>query len=261
MHFENSRFLIFQLTKREILARYRGSALGVVWSVVNPLVMLIVYTFVFSVVFTARWQIDDISENTNFALILFAGLSLHNFFSECTNRAPSLILSNINFVKKVVFPTEILSVVSVLTSLFHLIVSLVLLLVAKLLITGHLALSVVLLPMLVIPFVLGCIGISLFLSSLGVYFRDITHLTGLFTTMMLFMSPIFYPLDAVPESFQVFIRLNPLSQVYEMGRAIMVYGQTGNLIDYLVIWATSLTIFTLGYFWFSKTKTGFADVL
>ncbi|MFK7871470.1 MAG: ABC transporter permease [Roseobacter sp.] len=257
----NSRFLIWQLTKREVIARYRGSALGLVWSILNPLMMLCVYTFVFSVVFSARWDIDTGESQGAFAVILFAGLALHNFFAECINRAPTLVLSNVSYVKKIVFPLQVLPVASSLAALFHLCVSIALLLVARLVLTGTLGWTVLAFPVLLVPFFAACVGLGLFLASLGVFVRDIAQVTGIFTTIALFVSPVFYPITAVPEDFRIFIWLNPLSYVYEVGRGILVFDVLPEPLPLLVFWVLSFATFLFGSFWFERTKKGFADVM
>ncbi|WP_308874173.1 ABC transporter permease [Thiothrix subterranea] len=188
-----NRQLIWQMSKRDVLGRYRGSMIGMAWSFFNPLFMLAVYTFVFSVVFESRWGVDTGESRGSFAVILFAGLVVHGLLAECVNRAPGLILSNANYVKKVVFPLEILPWVTLVSALFHTGISLLVLLIAELLLMQHVPWTVLLLPLVWLPFVMGIMGISWFLAALGVYVRDVAQITGLLTTVLLFMSPVFYP--------------------------------------------------------------------
>ncbi|WGZ93714.1 MAG: ABC transporter permease [Candidatus Thiothrix putei] len=257
----SNRQLIWQMSKREVLGRYRGSMIGLAWSFFNPIFMLVVYTFVFSVVFKARWGVDTNANQGSFAVILFAGLVVHGLLAECLNRAPSLILSNVNYVKKVVFPLEILPWVTLISALFHTGISVLILLVAELALMNHVPWTVLLLPLVWLPFVVGIMGVSWFLASLGVYLRDVVQITGLLTTVLLFMSPVFYPLSALPEKFQEWLLLNPLTFIIEQTRQVVIWG---NLPDWsgLLIYAlfASMTAW-LGFAWFQKTRRGFADVL
>ncbi|MGB8293539.1 ABC transporter permease [Rhizobium ruizarguesonis] len=259
-HWRN-RYLVWQLTKREIAGRYRGSTLGLTWSIVNPLLMLVVYTFVFSVVFKARWDVGTEDSKSGFAIILFAGLILNNFFAECVNRAPTLIVANVNFVKKIVFPVELLPVVSTLSALFHLLISIIILLLAEIVLTGSLPWTALGLPLLIVPFFIACVGIGWLLASVGVYIRDIAYITGLLTTIALFVSPVFYPISAVPPSFRLWIELNPLTFVFETGRGMLVQGLLPGVIPLLVFWLGCTMVGLFGFYWFERTKRGFADVL
>lgn len=256
----HNRGLIRASAKREVLGRYRGSALGLLWSFLNPLFMLTVYTFVFSEVFNARWSVASESK-TEFALVLFAGLMVFNLFAECINRAPGLILSNPNYVKKVVFPLEILPFVGLLSAIYHMLISLGVLLVAYVVILGLPHATVLLLPLVILPFVLFIMGVSWVLASLGVYLRDISQFIGLVTTSLMFLSPIFYPANAVPESYRYLLYLNPLTWVIEMTRDLLLWGRTPDLGLILMYWLSAGVIASLGFAWFQKTRRGFADVL
>lgn len=255
-----NRNLIKSLVKREVIGRYRGSVLGILWSFFNPVLMLAVYTFVFSVVFKARWNAGSESR-TEFALVLFAGLMVFNLFSECVTRAPSLILSNTNFVKKVVFPLEILPWVSLGSALFHSLISLVVWLLFYVVFFGAPPITGLLLPAMVIPLIAFTMGVSWFLASLGVYLRDISQVIGILTTVLMFLSPIFYPISSLPENFQELFQLNPLTPTIEMVRDVLIWGNWPNWR----IWGASLVVALLvafmGFAWFQKTRKGFADVL
>jgi lipopolysaccharide transport system permease protein len=256
-----NRQLIWQMSKRDVLGRYRGSMIGVAWSFFNPIFMLAVYTFVFSFVFKSRWDVDVSVNQGGFAVILFAGMIVHGLFGECVNRAPSLLLSNINYVKKVVFPLEILPWTILISSLFHTAISVLVLLMAELLLMHHVPWTILLLPLVWLPFVVAIIGVSWFLASLGVYLRDVAQITGLITTVLLFMSPVFYPLSKLPEKFQALLLLNPLTFMIEQTREVLVWG---NLPDWngLVIYSICAGLIAwLGFLWFQKTRGGFADVL
>jgi lipopolysaccharide transport system permease protein len=255
-----NRTLVKASIKREVLGRYRGSVMGVLWSFLNPVFMLIVYTFVFSVVFQARWSTGSESK-TEFALVLFAGLLVFNLFAECINRAPGLIVSNQNYVKKVVFPLEILPWVGLGAALFHGAVSLGVWLIAYLIFFGLPHATILYLPLIFLPFGLFIMGLSWALASLGVYLRDVGQFIGLLTTVLMFLSPIFYPASALPEAYRPLLYMNPLTPVIEQTRDILFWGKAPDfamLGIYLV--ATSI-IAWLGFAWFQKTRKGFADVL
>lgn len=255
-----NRELIKASAKREVLGRYRGSFLGLLWSFFNPLFMLAVYTFVFSVIFQARWGGGSDSK-TEFALVLFAGLLVFNLFAECINRAPGLILSNANYVKKVVFPLEILPFVGLLSALFHTLISLGVWLIAYTLFFGIPRLTVFYLPLVLLPLCLFLIGLSWALASLGVFLRDVSQFIGLLTTALMFLSPIFYPATALPEEYRYILYLNPLTTVVEQTRNVLFWGKTPDLLLLAISCAVTLGIAWLGFAWFQKTRKGFADVL
>lgn len=252
--------LIRSSVKRDVLGRYRGSVLGLLWSFFNPLLMLAVYTFVFSQVFKARWSADSTSK-TEFALVLFAGLIVFNLFSECVNRAPGLVLSNQSYVKKVVFPLEILPIVGLLSALYHTIVSLGVWFAAYLLFFGVPHITALYLPLIIIPFCFFIIGLSWALASLGVFLRDVSQFIGVLTTVLMFMSPIFYPAAALPESYRHLIYLNPLTSVIEQTREVLFWGRAPDFLFLGIWWIEALVIAWLGFVWFQSTRKGFADVL
>jgi lipopolysaccharide transport system permease protein len=254
------RELIVQMTRREVIGRYKGSSMGLLWSFLNPVFMLVVYSFVFSVVFKARWSGGDES-HTQFAVVLFAGMIVHALFAEVLNRAPSLILNNANYVKKVVFPLEILAVVSLGAALFHALVSLLVLLVAFAMLNGLIHWTAVFVPLVLMPLMILSLGFGWILSSLGVFVRDIEQVIGVFTTVLLFVSPVFFPVSAVPEQLRVWLHLNPLTFFIEQTREVLIWG---HLPDWqgLALYFIGASVFAwLGFFWFQKTRKGFADVL
>ncbi|WAR46590.1 ABC transporter permease [Methylomonas rapida] len=255
-----NRGLIKALIKREVIGRYRGSALGILWSFFNPVFMLLVYTFVFSVVFKARWSGGSDSK-TEFALVLFAGLTIFNLFAECFARSPSLILANVNYVKKVVFPLEILPWVSMGSALFHGLVNLLVWLIFYTLLFGMPHPEALLFPIIMAPLLLLTMGLSWFLAALGVYLRDIAQIIGLVTTTLMFLSPIFYPVSALPPKYQTFLLMNPLTPAIEQGRALLVWGTLPNWQMLAIYFLASLLIAWLGFAWFQKTRKGFADVI
>lgn len=255
-----NRELIKASTKREVLGRYRGSILGLLWSFFNPLFMLTVYTFVFSVVFKARWRVESDSK-TEFALVLFAGLIVFNLFSESINRAPSLVLNNSNYVKKVVFPLEILPVITLFSALFHGLISLGVWLLAYVVFLGLPNVTVLYLPLVILPFLLLIMGLSWVLSSLGVFLRDVSQFIGTIITVLMFMAPIFYPVTALPEEIRQWLYLNPLSPVIEQTRDVLFWGKQPDFALLGIYTTASVVIAWLGFAWFQKTRKGFADVL
>ncbi|WP_282352635.1 ABC transporter permease [Pseudomonas sp. PS01303] len=253
--------LIMQLSKREVLGRYRGSTLGLSWSFFNPILMLVIYTFVFSVVFKARWGVSADESKTDFAIILFVGLLIHGLFAECINKAPGLITSNVSYVKKVVFPVEVLSWVAFMSALFHAAISLVVLLLAQLVFKHSIPWTAILLPFVLLPLFLSIMGLSWLFASLGVYLRDITQITVMFTTVMLFMSAVFFPVTALPEKYQVWIRINPLAYIIEQSRNVLIFGQVPDLLTWSIMLVIGGVVAWCGFAWFQKTRKGFADVL
>lgn len=254
------RNLIKSFVQRDVLGRYRGSFMGIIWSFLNPLFMLVVYTFFFSVIFKARWGSGSDSK-TEFALILFSGLMVFSLFSECVNRAPGLILGNPNYVKKVVFPLEVLPWVNMGSALFHGAISLSVWMLAYIIFFGVPHLTVLYLPLVLLPLIFFVMGVSWALASLGVYLRDAAQFVGIVTSTLMFLSPIFYPVTALPERYRGLLYLNPLTPVIEQTRDVLFWGNIPDfkiLGIYLII---TLIIAWLGFAWFQKTRKGFADVL
>lgn len=254
------RTLIRRLAWRKVEARYRGSTLGLVWSLAHPLMMLLIYTFVFSVVFRARWNVPE-AEEGHFSLFLFSGLIIYALFAESVNEAPGLMVRNQTFIKQIVFPTEVLAWVSLLASLFNFAVSFLLLLGLHFVLAGPPPISALQLPLILLPLLLGTLGIVWLLASLGVYLRDVDQVVGLFTTALLFLSPIFYPASRIPEAFQPFYGLNPMARILEMSKASLFYSMSPNWAGLLSLTLGAWLVAWFGYAWFMKTKTGFADVL
>lgn len=254
------RRLIFQMTRREVVGRYRGSVLGLLWSFFNPLLLLAVYTFVFSVIFKSRWNAGSDSK-TEFAIVLFVGMIVFQVFSETVNRAPSLIISNANYVKKVVFPLEVLPVVALLVALFHAAVSFCVLLLAMIVLGFKVPLTVLFFPIVVLPFLLFTLGVGWFLASLGVYIQDIGQSIGLVTTILMFLTPVFYPATSLPQRYQHIISLNPVAFVIEQSRNVVIWGTEPHWLGLSKMLVASAIVAVLGYQWFNRTRKGFADVL
>ena len=256
-----NRQLILQLAKREVVGRYKGSLLGMTWSFFNPVLMLAVYTFVFSVAFKARWGAGGDDGKAQFALVLFVGLMVHGLWSEVLNRAPALVLADANLVKKVVFPLEILPFVSVLGALFHCMISLGVLLIAILCFNGYLHWSVILAPVVFMPLLVLTTGLAWILSSLGVYLRDVSQTVSIITTVTMFLAPVFYPVTALPEHMQGWLLLNPLTFIIEQARNVLIWGKAPDWAGLSIYMLVAICVAWAGYGWFQKTRRGFADVL
>lgn len=254
------RALILEMIKREVIGRYRGSIMGLLWSFFTPVLMLMVYTFVFSVVFQARWA-GGSGSKTEFAVVLFIGMIIFGLFSECINRAPSLILSNANYVKKVIFPLEILPVVSLGAALFHFAVSMLVWLLFYVVLFGVPSIQTLWLPVVLLPLLLMCLGVSWFLASLGVYLRDVGQAIAVVTTALMFMSPVFFPAVAMPEAFRPYLYLSPLTYFIEQSRELLIWQGGMDWFTWVKMFGLSLVVSAFGFAWFQKTRKGFADVL
>lgn len=261
--FWRHRNLIVQMTKREILGRYKGSIMGLAWSFFNPVLMLAVYTFFFSVVFKSRWTAipGSAESKASFAVILFVGMIVHGFFAEVVNRGPSIILSNVNYVKKVVFPLEIMPWVTVASALFHTLISLAVLLVVQLIVSQNFQLTTLFFPLILLPLILASLGFAWFLSAMGVYARDIGQVTGVFTSVLMFLSPVFYPVSTLQPKYQIFLKMNPLTFIIEEGRNALIYGVAPDFTNWCIAMVSGGLLAWAGFWWFQKTRKGFADVL
>ena len=259
--FIRNRVLIVQMAKREVLGRYRGSIIGLGWSFFNPLLMLGVYTFFFSFVFKSRWGNAQDAGHADFAIVLFVGLIVHGLFAESINRAPTLINSNVSYVKKVVFPLEVFPWIAMGSALFHAGISVVVLLALQLAIVGSLHWTIIFLPLVVLPLILITLGFVWFLAATGVYVRDISQTTGLITSVMLFVSPVFYPISTLPHKMQLIVMLNPLTLIIEESRKVLLFGEMPNWSALGVYSIVSVVVLWIGFWWFQKTRKGFADVL
>jgi lipopolysaccharide transport system permease protein len=255
------RELIRRLTVQEVIGRYKGSYFGLLWTILTPLLMLAVFTFVFGIVFKAKWGVSAHESRLEFALTLFCGLIAFNLFSECFNRSPGLILGCPNYVKRVVFPLEILPVNILLSSLFHALVSLFILLLGISSIMDRFPWTVIYLPLVLFPLVCLSLGLSWFVASVGVFIRDVGNITGFLTTLLFFGTPIFYPITALPERLQTVIRLNPLTLIAEDLRRIMIWNLSPDWHWYGLSVSFSLGVLLGGYAWFMQSKRAFADVM
>jgi lipopolysaccharide transport system permease protein len=258
--FMTNRQLIWQMTKRDVVGRYKGSVLGLAWSFFNPLIMLVIYTFVFSIVFKARWNTGSDSK-TEFALVLFIGMIVHGLLAECINRAPALIVGNVSYVKKVVFPLEILPWVSMGATIFHTLVSFLVWSLFFILVNHTFNWTALFLPLVFLPLIFFTIGFSWLLASLGVFLRDIGQMTVVLTTILLFTSPVFYPISMLPEKYQLILYANPLTFIMEQSRDVLMWGKLPDWQGLSIALLISLFVAWAGFAWFQKTRRGFADVL
>lgn len=259
------RELWWQLSKREVQGRYRGSMLGWGWSLITPLLTLAVYTFVFSQVFKARWGDLQQSGPLVFAINLFTGLIVFSLFAETANQSPTLMLRNTNLVTKVIFPIEILPAVVVAAALFHAITSLVVLagfqLVSSALGGSGLPITLLWLPLVWLPLVSGCLALGWLVSALGVYLRDLDQVVGVAVNLLMFLSAVFYPLSALPERWQPLLQLNPMVSVIEQTRRVAVNGELPNPIYLITGTFLGLLSAELAFRAFQRARCGFADVL
>lgn len=263
------RDLIWQFASREVIERHKGAYLGAAWNVISPLLSLGIYTFVFGFVFHSRWQeaIKTHSGGGNmhlsgaFILPFFLGHSIFHFFAECLNRSPGLVASRPNLVKKVVFPLEILPVVGVLSSLVYPLISIACLLVVQVILTGMIPVTTLLLPIVFLPLIPLCLGIGWVLSALGVYIRDIRHITVVLTQLSMFLTPVFYSVDRVPERFRGVYMMNPMAIVIESARSVMLWGEQPDWKALGALSVFSLFVMQAGYVLFMRARRGLNDAI
>lgn len=257
----NNRQLILQMTRRDVIGRYKGSVMGVLWSFFNPLFLLVVYTFVFSVVFKARWAGTAPQSKSDFAILLFMGMIIHTLFAETLSRAPSLIVANVSYVKKIVFPLEILPVIALGVALFHAMISVIVLGIFFAIANGYVHWTTIFLPLVVLPLIVLTLGGAWALASLGVFLRDVAQPISLIMTVLLFASPVFYPTSALPVYIRPWLILNPLTFIIEQSRAVVIYGLLPDWAGLGLYSMVAVTVAWIGYAWFQKTRKGFANVL
>jgi lipopolysaccharide transport system permease protein len=256
------RQLTWQLARREVEARYRGARLGLLWSVTTPLAMLAIYTFAFAVVLGLRWRADAAEGTAEFALTLFCGLIVFNFFADVVSRAPAMIVQSPNYVKKVVFPVEVFVPASSLAALVNAMIGVLVWLLVFLLFGPTWPHPTVLwLPLVLVPVCLLTAGIAWILSSLGVFVRDIGHAVGLGLQMLFFLTPIFYRIEIVPEPYRWLIALNPLAHAVDDARRVMMWGQPPVWSVWVGSVGASAVVALAGYAFFVKSRRAFADVL
>lgn len=255
------RTLVLQLARRAIVGRYRGSVAGVAWSLVIPILMLTVYTFVFGFVFNMRFNEATGGSNLGFAAFLFSGIVVHGFLAECLNRSPTLVTANAQYVKKIVFPLECLAWVAILTALFQTAISIAILSLFLLLVQGTLYWTALLAPLVVAPLMIMAAGIIWIIGGLSVYMRDFAQLMGVLTTLMLFLGPVFYPLSAIPVPVRFVFYLNPIAVIIEQMRRIMLEGTMPDWTILALYTLVAILVARLGLRLFNRMRSGFADVL
>ena len=253
--------LILRMARRELEGRFKGSRLGILWVILQPLLMLAVYTFAFGVVLQARWGQEETGSPWEYALFLFTGLLIFNVFAEVVGRAPTLMLENTSYIKNMVFPTEILPIVTLLVGLFNFVIGFVVLMVLYVLQRGVPPVTTFLVWLPLVPLCLFTMGLAWFLSALGVYLRDLKQLVAILIPTLMFLSPLFYPVSVLPETVRPAIMLNPLAAIIESMRDLVFFGRLPDMPMYLAGVIASAVIAWLGFIWFVKTRRGFADVV
>ena len=260
-HLRQRGELIVQLTKRDVLGRYRGSFLGIFWSLLRPLFMLAVYTVVFGYIFESKLGNHPDESKLDFTLALFCGLALFDFFAESLSRAPTLVLANPNYVTKVVFPLEILPVSAIGAALIHLLISFVPLVVGLWVAHGSVPLTILYLPLILLPLILLSLGLSWFLASLGVFIRDINTVVPVVIVIILYASAVFYSISRVPPKLLSIVLYNPLALVIDQARNAVLWGIAPVWGRYTLALVACFAVTVLGYAFFMRTKNAFADVL
>ncbi|PPU10987.1 ABC transporter permease [Xanthomonas arboricola] len=254
------RTLTLELTRRDVLGRYKGASFGLLWSLISPFLMLLIYTIAFGYVLKSRWP--GTSDNiADFAMLLFMGLIVHGFFAECLNRSPMMIVGNPNLVKRIVFPLDILPWTVMLSALFHAFTNALVFALLNFLLRGELHLTILLLPLVFLPLAIGMLGVGWLLSSLSVYLRDINQVTGVLATAVLFLSSAIIPVDTLPQKYQLIFHLNPLTFIIDEARAVGFWGRMPDWQGLATYLLGALVFAYLGYAVFQKTRRGFADVL
>lgn len=252
--------LLGQLVRRELHDRYRGSVLGFAWAFVLPLAMVAVYTFVFGFVFRARWAGAG-DDPLAFALFLYCGLVPYLFVADALGRAPALLVGYSALVKKVAFPLPLLALAATAAAAVHMLIGLAVLLLFALLALGQLQWTALLAPLAVLPLIIATLGAVLALASSGVFFRDLAQAVAVGLPVLMFLSPVFYPVDAVPEPFRAWMRGNPLTDVIESLRLLVVQGALPDAGAWLMSLAGAAVLAAIGWLWFRRLAPGFADLL
>lgn len=260
-----NRELLAQLVKRNLSNKYKGTTLGVLWNFLQPLILLLVYTYAFGMLFQSRW-IETSAENLadmrfSYSIVVFCGMTVYNIFSEVVTTSPNLFVGNPNYIKKIVFPLEILPMAQVITSLITNLIWFLILFVGAVIFAGSLSWTMLLLPVVLFPYILMTTGISFVLASLGVYFRDLAQFCMLATQILYLMTPIFYSAEMVPENLRFISVINPLAWFVGETRKIFVYRQLPDFQGLAIWFIVAIVVFYLGFCCLKKTKRGFADVL
>lgn len=255
------RELLRRLVNREFSMRYRGSTLGFAWTVLTPLILALIYTFVFANIFKMRWAGTENAGVSDFAIYLLVGLAVHGVFVECLSRAPGLILANTSYITKVVFPLEVLPFVILITALMNSTISLAIAALINLSVSGHFHLTVFFAPLLLVPFALFVASITMIVAAVGVYLRDLSQITTLIIPISLFLTPIFYPIEAVPRAMRPFMAINPMTFAVEQARAVLIKGELPNFGALAVYTAAAIISLSAAFWIFQRLRKGFADVV
>lgn len=255
-----NRNLMYHLTRRDITNKFKGSYAGLIWTFLNPLLLLLVYTFVFSVIMKAKWGLQN-EGNLDFAIVLFTGLIVFNMYADATNRAANIINDNKNYVKKVVFPLNILPIVIVNSSFFNGIISYVILFLALIFFKHGLNFQCFFIIILLLPIYLMALGVTYFVSAISVFLRDLGQIMGIFNMAFMFLSPIFFPMNRMPEKFQFLASLNPIAYVVTQARNTLIFEKGFDFNGYFWALICSMAIFSIGFMVFSSLKRDFADVI
>jgi len=255
-----SRGLLWALSKREIAARFKGSYGGLSWYVIQNLLLLALYSLVFGSLFKSRW-VQGSHLPGDYTIALFIGLILFNIFAECITRAPTLILSNANYVKKVVFPLEVLPIVQLVTALFNAFVAVLVLVVMAIFLGAPLSWQGLWLPIIILPLLILTLGLSWLLAAIGTYVRDVNQVITLLISAVMFLSPLFYQISSLPPRARPYITLNPLTVPMEEARGALMFGEPPNLVSLVIYFCIAMIVATMGFVFFQKARKGFADVL
>lgn len=254
------RDLTRELARREILGRYRGANFGLFWSLIGPLLMLVIYTVAFGQILGSRWKQTG-GETAAFGVVLFLGIIVHGFFAECFARAPRLMVDNANYVKRVVFPLHVLPWAVALSALFHMAMNMIVFVVLAAVWYGEFSPYILLVPVVVAPLVLLTVAVSWVVASLGVYLRDISQAVPVVITALLFLSSAIVPVEALPEQYRVIFHLNPLTFFIDQVRDVALWGNLPDWIGLLKRAVVALALLYGSYAWFRFSSKGFADVL
>jgi lipopolysaccharide transport system permease protein len=255
------RELIGAYAKREFQSTHRATYLGLFWTVLSPLMMLALYAFVFGFIFNGKFTQRATETPAEFALALFVGLSFYQCFAACLSGAPSLVVSNAAYVKTLAFPLQVLSVSAVLNALFNLGISIGLSVVAVLVMYGGVHASAVSLILHVICIALIALGVSWFVSALAVFIRDVAAVIVPINVVLMFVSSVFFPLSALKGRVRAVLELNPLAVIVDQARGAFLYGHWPDFAVLGYVFAFSVLVAVLGYWFFMRTKAGFADVI
>ena len=251
--------LILSFAKRDLLGRYKGSALGIAWAVLTPVVMIAIFTFIFAGIFGARFGAGD--SHWDYALYLFCGLLPWSMFQETVQQSSNTIVTNANLVKRVVFPLETLPAAQAFAALGNQLFATIALLIATIVIRQNLQLSALWLPVLLIPQLLLALGAAWLIASLGVFLRDIAQGITLLLMAWMYLTPIIYPESMVPERFRWFIAVNPFTALVRSYRRVFLDGLAPDWRGLLYFTVVAVIVFIFGYWWFARTRKNFADVI